>query len=345
MTIELGPISTWFAHAGETGTGTYLLTGYGEYITTGGQTCLKVTLEDADSRATGFVWPEARGSVVCAATPAPVRVTGTVQQFQDHPQLKLHALVQVDPDQVESAVALLPRRRCPEAASSALVRLARLEHDLPEPLSGCLRQVLLDPALGVPFLRCRASVHHHHAYPGGLLVHSTEMLDAAAAHARRTLPDDGWAPYLAQVAYLLHDLGKLRSVGELRRSYLGLVVPHEILTVELLAPHLHWLEQRDRELAAALRYVFSYLATPAVARKCAEYFVAELVVTLDQWSAAGHNRRDLAHLLHPVWTSGAPARHRERFDPADSPGPRRAAGATHAALDPPASLPPRATRS
>ncbi|MGC8473939.1 MAG: TatD family hydrolase, partial [Candidatus Dormibacteria bacterium] len=49
-----------------------------------------------------------------------------------------------------------------------------------DPLSGFLRSVLLDPAIGLPFLRCRASVSHHHADVGGLLMHSTEMLDLAA---------------------------------------------------------------------------------------------------------------------------------------------------------------------
>jgi len=295
--VDLGSISSWSAHAGETGTGTYLLTGYGEHTGTSGQTYLKLILEDVDGRATGFAWPEARANVMCSATPAPVRVSGTVQQFQGHAQIKVHALTPVNPDHLSSATALLPRNCCPEAALPAFNQLSRLEQTLPDPLDGFLRRVLLDPAIGISFLRCRASVAHHHAFVGGLLVHSTEMLDQAFEMTHRILPEDAWSPYLTQLGYLLHDLGKLRTVGELRRPRYALVLRHEFVSLEMLAPHLAWLEQRNGELAMALRYLFAHLATPAAARKIPEHAAAEVVVTLDQWSAAAHNHRDLAHLL------------------------------------------------
>lgn len=294
---ELGPIPSWSQHAGQTGAGIYLLTGYREQIGESGQAFLKVTLEDAHGRATGFAWPEARAQVSCGATPSAVRIEGTVQQFRDHAQIKLHALRPVAAEEAPPASALLPRRQCPERALPALDRLAELEATLPEPLDGFLQRILLDPMLGVPFLRCRASVRHHHAFPGGLLEHSTSMLDTAADLASRTLPEDPWAPWLAQLGYLLHDLGKLRSVGEVRRPPYALIVRHEHVTLELLAPHLQWLEARDQRLATAVRYLIAYLATPASARRVPEYFIAELVATLDQWSAAAHNQRTLTHLL------------------------------------------------
>lgn len=298
MAVDLGPISAWPAQPGLTGSALFLLTGYGEHSGPSGQACLKLTLEDAEGRATGFVWPESRSGVMCPPTPCPVWVTGTVQQFQGHQQLKVHELAPADPDQVPNASMLLPRSRCPECALPGLDRLELLELELPDPLNGFLRNVLLDPAIGLPFLRCRSSVRHHHAFVGGLLVHSTEMLDQAAALTRQIIPDDEWSPHLAQIGYLLHDLGKLQSVGELRRPRYALVVRHEFTTIEMLAPHLRWLEQRDAQLAMALRYLFAYLATPAKSRGIPEHVIAEVVVTLDQWSAAAHNHRDLAHLLN-----------------------------------------------
>lgn len=198
---------------------------------------------------------------------------------------------------MDLATFLLPRRRCPDVALDGLERLARLETDLPSPLSDFLRQVLLDPAITLPFLRCRASVSHHHSYVGGLLVHSTEMLDFAAELTRQIIPNDAVSPHLAQLGYLLHDLGKLRSVGEIRRPQHALVVRHEFATIELLAPHLQWLEQRDAECATALRHTFAYLATPQATRRVPNHVVAEIVEKLDQLSAASHNRRDLRHLF------------------------------------------------
>lgn len=298
MPADLGPISSWSAQDGGTGRGLFLLTGYGEHTGPSGQSCLKLTLEDAEGRATGFVWPESRSSIVCPPTPCPVWVTGTVQQFQGHQQIKVHALAPANLDEVPNATILLPRSRCPESALPALDRLEQLELELPDPLKGFLRNVLLDPAIGLPFLRCRASVRHHHAFVGGLLVHSTEMLDLAANLTRQIIPNDEESRHLAQVGYLLHDLGKLKSVGEVRRPRYALVVRHEIMTIEMLAPHLRWLEQRSANLATALRYLFAYLATPAKSRGIPEHVIAEVVVKLDEWSAASHNCRDLGHLLN-----------------------------------------------
>ncbi len=184
----LGPIATWLDQPGTTGCGLCLLTGYGERTSSGGRTYLRLRLEDAHGHATGFVWPEARAGITLGATPVPVRVAGTLEAFQGHAQLRAHSLAMADPDALESATALLPFARCPAAARAALERVGQLEAALPAPLSGFLRRVLLDPALGLPLLRCRASVAHHHAYPGGLLVHSTELLDVATTLAQRTLP-------------------------------------------------------------------------------------------------------------------------------------------------------------
>ena len=297
MSEALGSISSLSGQAGMTGTGLYLLTGVGDHVGHSGQSFLQLTLEDATGRTLGFVWPEYRPHLACPATPAPVAVTGLVQVFQGHAQLKVRTLAPLAPEQVPSATALLPSQRCPEEALAGLARLQQLEESLPEPLRGFLRSVLLDPAIGLPFLRCRASVSHHHAQVGGLLMHSTEMLDLAAELTRRIIPHDTWSPHLAQLGYLLHDLGKLNTVGELRRPHYALVVPHEFATIELLAPHLRGLEQRDLALATALRHLFSYLAAPAKARTTPQHVVAEIVEKLDQFSAASYNGRDLDYLL------------------------------------------------
>lgn len=293
----LGPIGTLPSQVDQTGHGVYLLTEYSERGGDSGQSRLELTLEDSTGRITGFVWPEYRSDVLVPPIPSAVSALGRVQLFNGKPQLKLQCLAGLDPHQVDCAAALMPRGRCPEAANAALDRLIGLERSLPAPLDGFLKQVLLDPGIGMPLLRCRASVRDHHAYVGGLLVHCTEQLDLAAAVTRTALPEDRWSPHVAQLGYLLHDLGKLKSVGERRRAEFGLVVRHEMLTIEMLSPHLRWLDRRNSELANGLRYVFEYLALPFGSRRIPEYFVAEVVTAMDHWSAAAHNRRDLNHLL------------------------------------------------
>lgn len=297
----LGAVKDLANQVDHSGHGTYLLTACSEREGDSGQARLQMMLEDATGHATAFGWPESRQGISVPQTPAPVSVKAKVSLYDGKPQLKIQCMTALRPDQVACAAALLPRRRCPEVAIECLNRLIALECGLPDPLDEFLRQVLLDPAIGIPLLRCRASVNHHHSYVGGLLVHSTEYLDLAAEHARKALPTDSWAPHLARLGYLLHDIGKLRSVGEARRGTYGLVCPHELLAFEILAPHLGWLDRRSPELAAGLRHVLGYLATPYRARRIpADYFVAEIVATLDHCSAAHHSKRDLAYLLDPM---------------------------------------------
>lgn len=275
----------------------FLLTECNEKPCSGGGSRLQLVLEDSEGSVLGFVWPERRSLIAPMAPYTPVEVLAVVQTFDGNPQLRVQQMNALLPDDVACAAELLPYRKCPADALVGLKRLIELELSLPEPLSGFLRRVLLDPAVGVPLLRCRASVNHHHPQPGGLLLHCTSALDIAANLAQWALPTDVHAPAMAQLGYLLHDLGKLRSVGESCRAVHGLVVRHEIQSLLLLAPHLKWLESQDVNLGAALQYVMAYVATPAKSRPWGEYLVAELVASLDTWSAAGHNGRDLASLL------------------------------------------------
>lgn len=294
---RLGPVATLVKQEKQTGFGTYLLTGYSEREGGSGQRRMQLTLEDATGRTTGFAWPEAHDAILIPPIPSPVSVLGRVRIFDAKPQLTLQSLAGLDSAAVPRATVLLPRYSCSEPALPAFDRLVQLEASLPPPLDGFLREVLLDPLIGVPFLRCRASVSHHHAYIGGLLTHSTELLDIAEAMVRFVLPNDEWSPYIAQLGYLLHDMGKLRSVGEYRRPDHALTVRHETMTIEMMGPHLQWLERRDPKLAVGLRAVFDYLLIPYKSRDIPNYFVAELVATLDHWSAATREPKELEYLL------------------------------------------------
>lgn len=275
----------------------FLLTEIAEKACVRGGTCLQLSLEDGEGAVRGFVWPEHRHLIDATPLFSPVVVTAEVRVFDGRPQLRVQQLNAIQPDDVECAAELLPYRRCPAEARPALKGLSDFERSLPEPLRGFLRRVLLDSAVGVPLLRCRASVAHHHSQVGGLLMHSTSALDIAANLARWALPTDALAPAMTQLGYLLHDIGKLRSVGESSRPLHGLVIRHELHSLMLLAPHLKWLESQDADLGAALKYILAYVATPPKSRPWGDYLVAELVTSLDHWNAAGHNGRDLASLL------------------------------------------------
>lgn len=298
---ELGPIAVLAEKDRLTGSGIYLMTGAEEMTSASGTNYLRVILEDASGTMIGFSWPENRQRVELPSVPAAVSVSGRIRVFDRKPYLHIERLAAAAMKDIPSATYLLPRHRCPDIALPALDVLTGLESSLTPPLGEFLRRVLLDPAITLPLLRCRASVAHHHARPGGLLAHSTEMLDVAAELARRVLPDDPTAPSMAQVGLLLHDLGKLRTVGEFRRPEGAFVIPHEFITIELLAPHLRWLEHEEHALSQGLRYVLTHLATPKRARSISKYAVAEIVERLDELSAAGHNKRGLRSLTEYPW--------------------------------------------
>lgn len=262
-----------------------------------GKPQVQLVLGDGYDSVLGYVWPEHRDHVGPITTQAPCMVTAAVREFDRKPNLDIRQISPIDPSEIECAAALLPLGACPPEARGGLARLVALEQALPFPLSGFLKRVLMDPAIGLSLLRCRASVDHHHSFPGGLLVHCTDLLDLAGSLAAAILPADPLAPSMAQLGYLLHDLGKLRSVGEECRPKDPFVLRHETMTVELLSPQLTWLERQDRELALGLRYVLQYLATPAASRGIAQYHVAEIVVFLDHGSAASKEGRDLSSLL------------------------------------------------
>lgn len=281
--------------------GVYRVSGIQEKISNAGHTRLQLLLDDCTGTIDGIVWPQYRAQCHDLKVPSYVYLEGDVREFDGRLSVHVRMIHIESPDRLSIGAPLLPYRLCPPAARPGLAHLVGLENRLDGPMQGFLRRVLLDPEIGVPFMRCRGSVRHHHNEPGGLLAHSTAALDMVMYAVLSTLPDDSRSVDIAQIAYLLHDIGKIRTVGESRRPVNGLVVRHEIHSFKLLAPHLKWLEAQDSDLAGGLEYVLDYIATPAKARGYARYLVAEIVAAADQWSAAAHNGRDLSALL-----SGAP---------------------------------------
>ncbi len=284
------PVARLQAHAGEVITGQYRLTGASDVASATPH--LKLTLADATGTVLAFVWPEYRDQAQLPTLGRPVQVQASVRLHDERPQLRIHRLDALDADAVAFAADLV----CTPEQARVHGLLRSLEQSLPQPLRGFLVRVLLDPAIGAPFLACRASGQHHHPEHGGLMVHSLENLDLIGATVQRTLPDDPVSVAIARIGYFLHDIGKIRTVGASIRPALHHVVRHETHTLLLLAPHLAWLQNQSPEVHAALVHVLEYVATPAAARARARYFPAEVVVQFDQWSAAGHAHRDIRAL-------------------------------------------------
>ncbi|MEM7360280.1 MAG: TraI domain-containing protein [Pseudomonadota bacterium] len=147
----------------------------------------------------------------------------------------------------------LPRAACPiDYAFDALFFIvSRISNQV---LRDFVRGVLLQPDVAVSYLRCPASVNHHHNYEGGLLVHSLEMAWQIIC-AEELLADE---QDIAVVAALLHDIGKVWTLKpQLRRTPMGSLVGHDYLTLEVCAKPLKKLSEAAPGFANQLRHAWT----------------------------------------------------------------------------------------
>lgn len=234
---------------------------------------------------------------VPSKTLAPIQADLYVRRFQGEVIANLQAIRELDAHEVGNAAALLPFDRCPSGARLALAKLVTFVESLePQMLRDFLNRVLLDPRIGGSIATCKGSQRHHYREEGGLLTHSVEVMEIAGDMARSRL--DPVECSITQIAALLHDLGKLRTVGAgTVRPVHYLLASHEAQTSRRLDPHMEWLRGRDPALAAGLDYTLGFLARSPSERGQAQFLAGELVQASDRMSAALGNHRRLDDLL------------------------------------------------
>lgn len=278
--------------------GQYLLTDVTQRQTSGGKWFATATLEDSTDSIDAYVWPESGllGDLP-VHRPVPVQAALYVRRFAGRVIGDLRALHTISEPEIRNAARLLPRSLCPEAAVPALEALETMVGKLdPEPLCRFINGVLLDTRISPAILTCRGSLGHHHATRGGLLSHSMHVVALCDRLTEGTL-----TPVerdLIKVVALLHDIGKIRTVGDTNtRPVHYKLVDHGMQTSRLLDKHLEWLRPRAPDLAAALNYMLSYIAQPSAVRGRARYIGADIVIYADRISAGLANGRRLSSLL------------------------------------------------
>jgi len=117
-----------------------------------------------------------------------------------------------------------------------------------------MADVFLDAGNALGFLNVPASKRYHHAYQGGLLDHTADMLlrleERTWIQARQFQCD------LATVLVILHDIGKTVTFVGRGHSDRGGHQPHEMAALELLAVPLTTLEMTDPIAANLIRGFF-----------------------------------------------------------------------------------------
>jgi 3'-5' exoribonuclease len=215
----------------------------------------------------------------------------------------LAAVTSIQPifNEPDYSVRLIPCSICPKPG--LLIRLSDLVSRLSnEELAYFLNRVFADDTLALPFVRLPASRNHHHSVAGGLLEHSLECAEMVQ-HFSEFNPD---MKELAVVAALLHDVGKVITLRTPEKFCLeGAVLDHGALTLEVLAPHLKKLDAINKEMAIALRYLWTWryhrrgMAHPALT-------IAEAVSAVDRISS-GRSIEEMTFKWRPEWQTVARA--------------------------------------
>ena len=139
-----------------------------------------------------------------------LQIEATLDYYKDAPQLTVVGITIPSPEAIDQAIknlGMMSMRDLDEMLAWIVATINKLEND-------ALRQVLtyffvtrIDFAQ--QFQRHPAAVRNHHAWIGGLLEHSVEVVESALAYCARR---DKVNQELLIAAALLHDIGKVREI-------------------------------------------------------------------------------------------------------------------------------------
>lgn len=287
-------------HLGTRLTGQYLLTHCDDKLSQQGVAYKRLVLEDHSGTQVAHIWGGLAGLIEQTpdTLPYPVEVELSLRSFKHWAAADVQRLTPLAASSVNNAAALLPLSLCPRVAKDALDKLVTMVNWLSLPrLREFVNRVLLDSRIKPFLLTCKASQRYHHSYRGGLLTHSVDVMHLAARLAAETaLTRDELE--LTVVGAFLHDIGKVRTVGDSdNRPVSYRVVRHETQNNRLLEPHLSWLRQQDPLAATVLDYTFDQFSLPATKRARPRFIGVDFILAADQVSAAKDGRKSLADFI------------------------------------------------
>ena len=197
-----------------------------------GNLYLQFNLSDRTGSLTGFIWNVTDAASHDFDNGDYIRAEGITQRFQGTLQFIATRLTKVDADSVDST----------EFARNQSVDIPKAQHRLRELLRSItdpsLRNLAdcfsIDETFIEQFSKTPAGIKLHHAYPGGLLEHSLQMMETAIriAELYPVLNRD-----LLLMGAFLHDIGKTQELAfghEMYYTDQGQMLGHPFLGVEIL---------------------------------------------------------------------------------------------------------------
>lgn len=215
---------------------------------------LSLTLSDKTGRIQGRVWKDARAVAAALRERSVVSVRGTAEEYRGEVQVNVSQAAPVNDPSPELLSELLPQPR---------VDISRLKSRLGDVIAGIatpalqdlLARVMDSQETGESFAAAPAAKLIHHAYPGGLLEHSLEVVELCEAACRLfpALDRD-----LLVTGALLHDLGKIREYTTAESIELadeGRLIGHVNIGLRLLDQAVAGIPGFPSDLAAHLSHM------------------------------------------------------------------------------------------
>lgn len=205
----------------------------------------KLLLEDATGELMAFAWADNFEGWDAIRQDEAVMLQGRLRRLSATWVFKVQAVAQADSFDV---VRQFPAQIAPRP--DAIGRLAAVIDSITlPPYRQFVESFLATPTLALPFITLPGSQSHHHAYAGGLLVHSVECAESILRDLLLRELGEIWQAAL--VAALFHDVGKIMEYGVSHSFRLN----HKHLGAELLAPFMKNLDQEWHDGADVLRHL------------------------------------------------------------------------------------------
>lgn len=271
---------------GDSFTGFFILKGIRNMLTNSGKPYLSCSLSDASATVEAKVWDYA-GPIGPADDSQVAKVQGKMQEFKGAPQIKVERIrlaTAQDTYDLAELVPVAPIDR--DAAYQRIVQTVQAFTDA-DYRAVCL-EILDRHGEGLKSIPAAKSVHH--SFVGGLLMHTSYMMETASFLARlyRSVIDRE----LLLAGTLLHDIAKLEEfvVSELgivtEYSTKGQLLGHLVMGAQEVCEVCRQLQVPEEKSVLLQHLLLSHHGQPefgaAVAPMCAE---AELLTYIDNIDA------------------------------------------------------------
>ncbi|HEX9012354.1 MAG TPA: hypothetical protein VF813_02515, partial [Anaerolineaceae bacterium] len=216
---------------------------------------LTLVLSDASGQMIGRVWEDAQAVAEQISDGQVVKLEGDVDVYLQHAQIRVLQIRPARPEEYDRRDFLPSSKRDPQQMLQELVSYRDL---VTEPhLAALVDEFYADPGFQAGFAEAPASPRVHHAYLGGLLEHTLNVLQLCSTVL--TLYSSLDASLLV-VGAMLYQVGKVRELRwqmDLDYTDEGRLIGDIVLTNEMVSAAIQRVPDFPPELAMRLRHMIA----------------------------------------------------------------------------------------